>query len=92
MDRPATDMNRKQKRRTITFAVWGGVVIAVILLLTSIWAMNSARRGADQAVARVSDFYLEELAGKRAEVLSKELADRFRFMENALAILDASYL
>lgn len=60
------EMNNKQRNRTIASGVWGGIVIAVILILTTIWVSNSARNGTSQAVARVSEFYLEELAGRRA--------------------------
>lgn len=58
-------MNERQKKQTITSAVVGGVIIAAILLLTTIWVSNSARKSTSQAVSRVSDFYLEELAGRR---------------------------
>lgn len=92
MDRPDTDIKKKQKKSTITFAVWGGIVVAVVLLLTTVWALHSARKTTNQAVAQVSDFYLEELAGRRAEVLSMELKNKFIFMENALSILDDTYL
>jgi len=51
-----------------------------------------ARAGTSQAVSRVSEFYLEELAGRRAEVVSEELKNGFAYMKNALEILDESDL
>lgn len=51
-------INKVQRKQTILFAISGGVVIAAILLLTTIWASNEARTGTKQAVARVSEFYL----------------------------------
>lgn len=57
-------MNQEQRKQTIASGIWGGIVIAVILLLTTIWVSGSARNGTSQAVARVSEFYLEELAGR----------------------------
>ena len=61
------NINEKQRRQAVAFAVWGGVIIAAILLITTVWVSNSARKGTDQAVNRVSEFYLEELAGRRAQ-------------------------
>ncbi len=85
-------MNQEQRKQTIASGIWGGIVIAVILLLTTIWVSGSARNGTSQAVARVSEFYLEELAGRRAQVVSEELKNNFVYMENALDILEPSDL
>ena len=59
---------------TISSGIVGGIIIAAILLITTIWVSNSARIGTNQAVNRVSKFYLEELAGRRAQVVSEELS------------------
>ena len=80
------------ERRTIAFAVWGGILIAVILLVTTIWVSESARKGTGQAVSRVSEFYLEELAGRRALVVSEELKNLFGYMENAISVLEETDL
>ena len=85
-------INEKQRRQTITFAVCGGIVIAVILLVTTLWVSNAARKGTDQAVDKVSEFYLEELAGRRAQVVNEDLKNNFAYMENALGILETSDL
>ena len=60
----------------------------MILLLTTVWVSNSARTGTKRAVSRVSEFYLEELAGRRAQVVSEELKNNFTYMENAINILE----
>ncbi|MEY8338785.1 response regulator [Lachnospiraceae bacterium 62-35] len=85
-------INEKQKKQTVAYAILGGVVIAAILLITTIWVSNSARTGTNQAVTKVSKFYLEELAGRRALVVSEELKSNFAYMDNALSILEASDL
>lgn len=85
-------INEKQKRKTAVYAIIGGSIIVSILLLTSIWVSSMARAGTSQAVSRVSEFYLEELAGRRAEVVSEELKNGFAYMKNALEILDESDL
>lgn len=86
------NINREQRKQTVAFAVGGGIIIAVILLLTTVWVMNSAGKGTRQAVSRVSEFYLDELAGRRAQVVAEELKNHFLFMENALDIMEESNL
>lgn len=81
-------INEKQRRQTIANAITGGIIIAVVLLFTTIWVSNSARSGTSQAVSRVSDFYLEELAGRRAQVVAEELRTNFSYMENAITIIE----
>ncbi len=78
----------QQKKQTVLFALCGGLVVAVILLATSIWVAGSARISTRQAVNQVSEFYLEELAGRRAQVISEELKDNIDRMKKALGILE----
>ncbi len=82
----------KGRPRTIASAIWGGIIVAAILLITTVWVSNSARAGTKQAVARVSEFYLEELAGRRAQVVSEELKNNFVYIENALSVLEPADL
>lgn len=84
----STAIRKEQIRRTVAYAVWGGLAIAAVLLLTTVWVSGSAGAGTDQAVNKVSEFYLEELAGRRAQVISGELKNYFSCMERALKILD----
>lgn len=88
MEQQRKKMKEKQKKQTITFAVRGGVFIAAVLLVTTLWVSNGARVGTSQAVNRVSEFYLEELAGRRAQVVSEELKRNVAYMENALSIIE----
>ena len=71
------NMDKKQKKQTITYGIVGGSLIAAILLITTIWVSNSARVSTNQAVNKVSEFYLEELAGRRAQVVTEELKNNF---------------
>ncbi len=80
--------SKKQKKQEIIFALIGGGLIMAILLLTMLWVSSSASVSTDQAVSRVGEFYMEELAGRRASVISEELKSNFTFMENALDIVE----
>ena len=79
--------HEKQKKQTVVYAIAGGITIAAILLVTMIWVSGSARVGTDEAVNRVSQFYLEELAGRRQQVVSQELKNHFSYMEKAIETL-----
>ena len=97
MDGSQKDMNGArqggiERRQTVAAAIWGGLVIAGILLATTVWALSSARAGTDRAVNVVSGFYLEELAGRRAQVVSEELRNDLARMERALDTLEAEDL
>ena len=52
------NINEKQKRQTIAFAIWGGIAIAAVLIITTLWVAARAGNGTDQAVGRVTDFYM----------------------------------
>ena len=92
MDQSQQSINETQRRQTVAAAICGGILIAIILLITTVWVSTAARTGTSQAVAQVSEFYLEELAGRRAQVVSEELKNNFTYMENALSVLDSSDL
>ncbi len=79
-------------KQTVALAVWGGALIAAILLITTIWVTSSARTGTKEAVSRVSEFYLEEMAGRRARVVAQELNNHFDYMKNAIGLLEGSDL
>lgn len=81
-------INKKQKKEVAAYNIMGAIIIAACLLFTTIWVSSSARTGTNQAVNKVSEFYLEELAGRREQVVSEELKNNFTYLENTLAILE----
>ena len=83
-------MNRKkiQDRKNINIAVIGGILVAFVLVLTTIWTGISARRSAEKAVNTVSNFYLRELAGRREQVVVSNLNNNIQNMREALNLLD----
>jgi len=85
-------IKEKQEWQTVASAVWGGLIVAAILLITTVWVAASAQSSTNEAVARVSEFYLDELAGRRALVVSEELKTNFDHMDRAMSILDSSDL
>ena len=82
--------DRKKSRSsnfTVTIAIIGGIVVAAILVVGTILMGNSARKDTDQAVRTVSLLYLDELAGRREQVVEDNLADNIHVIEIAIGLL-----
>ncbi len=68
-------MKNERKNLTVRIAVIGGILVAAILVLGTIWTGQSASRDTDEAARSVSLLYLDELAGRRAQVVEETLND-----------------
>ena len=61
---------------TAVIAVIGGALVTLLLVLRTIWMGRSAGRDTETAVRSVSLLYLDELAGRREQVVAENLQDR----------------
>ena len=77
----------KNSRRTISFAVIGGVIIAAILILSTLWINRSERSGTNEAVHSVSEMYLRELTDRREQVIKARIDMRIDDINSAIKIL-----
>lgn len=66
-------MKTKPSRKGIPVAMIGGGLIALILIFGTIWTGHKAKQDNENAVNSVSLFYLDELAGRREQVVSSTL-------------------
>jgi len=64
------------------------VIVAGILLAGSAWLGQNAAKATEEAVRSVSLFYLNELAGRREQVLTSNLNTSIRNLYAALELLD----
>ncbi|MCR5650387.1 MAG: response regulator [Lachnospiraceae bacterium] len=82
------------ERRTgvIQAAVAGCIIVAAILIIGTIWTGKSASRDAEKAVRNVSLLYLDELAGRREQVVASTLEDYAKDMDVAIGLIDKSDL
>ena len=78
---------RAKQNKTVIIAVIGGIVVALLLVLGTFWMGQSARHDTEQAVRSVSLLYLDELAGRREQVVAENLRDRITDMQTVLGIL-----
>lgn len=72
---------------TARIAVIGGLIVMLALVLTTVWMGRSAGRDTEDAVRTVSLLYLDELAGRREQVVAENLQDRIFDMQTALDLM-----
>ncbi len=82
-------MNSKENRsrNTVAVAIAGGLIVMLVLVLGTIWMGQNAKRDTDTAVNSVSLLYLDELAGRREQVVAENLRDRTSDMQTALDLM-----
>jgi len=85
-------MKKSNTKRIMTMAIGGSIVVALILVLGTIWTGSSASKDTEQAVRNVSLLYLEELAGRREQVVASTLNDYITDMDVAIGLLSADDL
>ena len=85
-------MLKKQKNNTAYGVIIAAVLIGVILILGTIWMGQSARKDTDRAVRSVSLLYLDELAGRREQVVGGNLQNKIRDMQVAVSLMDENDL
>ena len=72
---------------TARIAVIGGLIVMLALVLTTVWMGRSTGRDTEDAVRTVSLLYLDELAGRREQVVAENLQDRIFDMQTALDLM-----
>ena len=76
-----------QTGKTIAVAVAGGLIVMLVLVLGTIWMGHNAQKDTESAVRTVSLLYLDELAGRREQVVAENLQDRVSDMQTALELM-----
>ncbi|HCA05507.1 MAG TPA: hypothetical protein DEO32_06395, partial [Ruminococcaceae bacterium] len=76
-----------KSNRTATIAVVGSIILAVILVLGTVWMGYNAKRDTEEAVRSVSLLYLDELAGRREQVVEKNLQDKIQTIRVAIELM-----
>ncbi len=78
----------KEKRRHVTLYMFIGIGLLLILFTVgTMWIGSAARRDTDSAVRSVSLLYLDELAGRREQVVTKNLQDKINIIYTALEMM-----
>ena len=78
---------QKKKNTTTRIAVTGSIILVIILVIGTIWNGNSARKDTETAVRSVSLLYLDELAGRREQVVADNMQEKIDVIGTALELM-----
>ena len=68
----------------VRVGIIGGILVALIMIFGTLWMGHTATEGTRQAVQSVSFLYLDELAGRREQVVEKNLKDNIEVINIAV--------
>ena len=76
-----------QKKRTTLTAIVVGATLILILVVGTIWTGSMARSDTESAVRSVSLLYLDELAGRREQVVAGNMQEKIDVIHTALELM-----
>ena len=79
--------NSQTKNTNIRIAIIGGILVTLILVAGTVWNIRSTTKDTKDAIRSVSFLYLDELAGRREQVIEKNLNDNIRIIHTAVESL-----
>ncbi len=85
-------MKTKQKSGIMRDAVVGSIIVAVILVIGTLWTGHSTSGDTEDAVHTVSLLYLDELAGRNEQMVSSTLSGCITNMNIAIDLLEKDNL
>ena len=85
-------MDALKKNNPARIAIIGGLVIALILVLGTIWMGQQAHRDTENVARTVSLLYLDELAGRREQVVGNNLRRHIDVIRVAIDLMEAGDL
>ena len=85
-------MSKEHNTRITLVAVIGSILLIVILVGGTIWTAQNAHKDTADAARSVSLLYLDELAGRREQVVGNNLQDNIHDVQTAIGMLSAEDL
>ena len=76
-----------RKNTTTRITVIGGFILLLILVIGTLWTGRSARNSTGSAVRSVSLLYLDELAGRREQVVAGNMQEKIDVITTALELM-----
>lgn len=81
-------MEKKLNRQTALITTVGTVLVVALLILGTIWTSRSAREDTIEAARSVSLLYLDELVGRREQVVEDNLNDNINIIRIAVSMIE----
>ncbi len=80
-------MKTSRKNSLAPIAITGIIIVSLILIIGTIWTGRSAKEGTQTAVRNVSLLYLDELAGRREQVVENNLQEKIDVIRVAVSLM-----
>ena len=80
----------KPDNNIVRAAIVAGFAVVVVLVVGTFWMGRSVADDTRKAVHAVSMLYLDELAGRREQVIAANLASNIRNLDVAISLMDES--
>lgn len=80
-------VSSKKNSNAARIAIIGTLIIALIMVFSTVWVVHSARNDNEKAVRAVSLLYLDELAGRREQVVENNLQNKIRDLRVAVSLM-----
>ena len=74
-------------KNTTAITIAGSIILTFILVFGTIWMGRSAKKDTEDAVRTVSRLYLEELAGRREQVVEDNLQNKINVIRIAINLM-----
>ena len=79
---------QKSENSVLRVAIAAGLIVAVILVIGTVLMGRGVANDTEAAIHSVSMLYLDELAGRREQVVAANLATNVRNLEAAVGLMD----
>ncbi|MBQ9156929.1 MAG: response regulator [Eubacterium sp.] len=80
-------MKNEKRQSAIWIIIAGGIAVALILIWGTIWMGRGAKQDTETAVRSVSLLYLDELAGRREQVVASNLQKNISDLKTAIGLM-----
>ena len=84
----AQKMEGVRKNRTTSIVIIGSFILAILMIAGTFWMGQSAKRDTEDAVRTVSLLYLDELTGRREQVVENNLQSRINTIQVAIDLMN----
>ena len=85
-------MVKRGNQKTMIVAIIGSIIVALVLIAGTYWSGKSAEKATETAVRNVSLLYLDELAGRREQVVASTLTDYINDLDVAIGLMTSEDL
>ena len=86
-ERALSAMNGSGNKYTLKMGVIVLLSVAALVIIGTLWMGQNARKANNDAVRAVSTFFMDELAGRREQVVSSNLEEYINDMQAAISLI-----